>query len=175
MRSARTLGAALSFVAIASTSVAIVGCGSNTAPKTANIKGGPMPAGESWRGVYFHPVFGYLHITEEGSNVVGRWKRADESAWGELSGTKSGSVVHFKWKEHRYGMVGPAATQEGRGYFVYKAHKDSAAELKGEYGLGNDETGSSWDQVKQENMEPDLKSITGEGNPDDEGVGGDLE
>src|SRR5882757_9967179 len=70
-------------------------CEGGTGPKAANVAPGPMPAGETWNGVYFHPVFGYLHIVETDNSVQGRWKRTDQSAWGELYGTKSGNAVHF--------------------------------------------------------------------------------
>ena len=121
-----------------------------------------MPSGESWAGVYYHPVFGYLHMMEEGSNIVARWKRTDQSAWGEMSGTKNGNVLHYTWKEHKIGLVGPAATSEGKGYFVYKVNKENIAELDGQFGLGQDEVGSDWHNVKQVRMNPDLKSISGD-------------
>jgi hypothetical protein len=123
-----------------------------------------MPSGETWTGVYYHPVYGYLHMMENDNNVVGRWKRTDQSAWGELSGVKTGNVLHFQWKEHKYGLVGPAAEAAGKGYFVYKAGKEGIPELDGQFGIGNDETGADWHNVKQLRMNPDLKSIKGDSN-----------
>ena len=79
-----------------------------------------MPSGESWPGVYYNPVYGYLHMIEQDGNIVGRWKRTDGSHWGELSGTAEGNVLHFTWKEHKYGGVGPSADSKGSGVFVYK-------------------------------------------------------
>src|SRR5882762_4956847 len=137
------------------------GCEGGTGPKTANVAPGPMPASETWNGVYFHPVFGYLHVVESDNSVQGRWKRADQSAWGELYGTKSGNVVHFHWKEHTYGMVGPSAERHGRGVFVYKLNSDSQPILDGTYGNDDDEVGGEWPNVKQARMQPDLKSIGG--------------
>jgi hypothetical protein len=136
------------------------GCG-GASGHTANVKGGEMPEGESWTGVYFHPVYGYLHMEENEANIRGKWKRADQSAWGELSGTKKGNVAHFTWKEYKSGVVGGA--QSGKGYWMYvKKPEMEHAELKGEYGLGADETGSEWNMVKQARMQPDLKSIGGD-------------
>src|SRR4029077_2063330 len=63
--------------------VALSGCG-GPPPMLANVKEGPMPEGELWNGVYFHPVYGYLHLVEQDSNIIGKWKRADQSAWGDL-------------------------------------------------------------------------------------------
>jgi hypothetical protein len=140
----------------------LVGCGSDSEPKTAKVTSGPMPEGEQWQGVYFHPVYGHLHLVEEGSNVVGRWKRTDHSHWGELSGTIAGNVFHYQWKEHKIGMVGAASTTKGKGYFVYKVNTEGIGELHGQFGLNDSEIGSDWKSVKQLRMPPDLKSIGGE-------------
>jgi hypothetical protein len=146
-------------------SAAVMGCGEPSG-KTASIAVGNMPDGEMWAGVYFHPVYGNLHLVEQDTNVIGKWQRTDKSAWGQLSGTKMGNVIHFQWTEHKYGMVGPSAQVKGKGYFVYKMGPDNIALLHGEYGLGDDEVGSAWDCVKQmagkTPMQPDLNSITGE-------------
>ncbi|WP_394824575.1 hypothetical protein [Pendulispora albinea] len=139
----------------------LAGCDSGGGAKAANITPGEMPAGESWTGVYYHPVFGYLHMVETDASVVGRWKRTDQSRWGELSGTKSGNVLHFTWKEHTYGMVGPSSERKGRGVFVYKLNSDKTPTLDGQYGNDDNETGGEWSNVKQARMQPDLKSIGG--------------
>jgi hypothetical protein len=141
---------------------AIAGCGGGGGAKSAHITPGDMPASETWSGVYFHPVYGYLHMVEQDTNVIGKWKRADQSAWGELSGTKVGNVLHFQWKEHKYGLVGPAAESHGKGVFVYKMNKEGIAELDGQFGIDDDETGSDWHNIKQQRMAPDLGSITGD-------------
>jgi len=151
---------------VGTVSVVSAGCGDGQAVKHAKVASGPMPEGESWTGVYFHPVYGYLHMVEEGSNVVGRWKRADQSKWGELSGTKGGNVLHYTWKEHTVGMVGASATTHGKGYFQYKMDKEDRPILDGQFGLDEDEVGSDWHNVKQARMQPDIKSIGG----DSEGI-----
>ena len=140
-------------------------CAGGDAPKTALVKASDMPDGESWSGVYFHPVFGYLHMVENGNTVVGKWKRADQSKWGEMSGTKIGNVLHFEWKEHTYGLVGPAAEMKGKGVFVYRveeANGHKTGKLDGQFGLAQDEVGSTWNCVKQDRMEPKLDSINGD-------------
>jgi hypothetical protein len=146
--------------------------------KTAHVTAGDMPTGESWTGVYFHTVFGNLNLVEQDQNVIGKWQRTDKSAWGQMSGTKLGNVLHFQWTEHKYGMVGPSAIVKGKGYFVYKMGADNIAALHGEYGYDADETGGSWDCVKQmagkQPIAPDLNSITGEtpgGSANDTGGG----
>ncbi len=87
--------------------------GKGQQPKMAHVKPGSMPSGASWDGVYFNAVWGYLHIVVDGNNLEGRWRRTDESAWGEMHGTVTGDVARFEWKEHKVGMVGPSATSSG--------------------------------------------------------------
>jgi hypothetical protein len=153
--------AAVSLVVVSAT-LSLVACGDGKESKSAKVASGPMPEGESWTGVYFHPVYGYLHLVEEGPTVVGRWKRADQSHWGELSGTKSGNVLHYQWKEHKIGMIGAAEATQGKGYFVYKLDNEQRPILEGQFGMNEDETGTDWRNMKQTRMEPDLKSIGGD-------------
>ena len=135
-------------------------CGGPDA-KGPKLTPGDMPSGESWSGVYYHPSFGYLHLVEEGQSVVGRWKSTDQSHWGELSGTKIGNVLHYTWKEHKIGLVGAASETRGRGYFQYKMGKENPiAELDGQFGLNENESGSEWHNIKQVGRQPDLKSVT---------------
>jgi len=143
-------------------SLSLGGC-AREEPKIAKVTSGPMPEGEQWTGVYFHPVYGHLHLIEEGQNIVGRWKRTDHSHWGEMSGRRAGNVLHYAWKEHQVGMIGASATTKGKGYFVYKVNKDGIGELHGEFGLNDSEIGSKWNNVKQQRMDPNLKSIGGDG------------
>ncbi len=143
----------------------LVGCSGDPAPKVATVRASDMPEGESWRGVYFHPVFGYLHLEENGTTIVGKWQRADKSRWGEMNGTKAGNVFHYTWKEHTYGLVGPAAEIHGKGVFVYRVEEAAGhktPKLDGQFGLEQDEVGSTWNCVKQDRMEPKLESITGD-------------
>ncbi len=161
----RHLGPAVAALALACAPVslgALAGCGGDANQHVAKITPGDMPAGETWTGVYFHPVYGYLHMVQNDNNVVGKWKRADQSAWGELSGVATGNVLHFQWKEHKYGLVGPAAESSGKGYFVYKPGTEKIAELDGQFGVGDDETGADWHNIKQVRMNPDLNSIKGD-------------
>jgi hypothetical protein len=154
--------ATYAFLATPLSLASLAACGDSSAATAANIKPGDMPEGEVWTGVYYHPVFGHLHLVEDGTSVTGKWKRADQSAWGEMSGTKVGNVLHFQWKEHKYGLVGASAESHGKGVFVYKIGENKIAELDGQYGVNDDEVGSEWHNVKQVNMKPDLASITGD-------------
>jgi hypothetical protein len=147
-------------------SAATTGCAGDEHSKRAKVPQGPMPENEQWTGVYFHPVYGHLHLQETEGSIVGRWKRADQSKWGELSGKANGNVMHYTWKEHTVGMVGASATTSGKGYFQYKMDAENRPVLDGQFGLKDDETGSDWHNVKQARMVPDLKSIGG----DSEGI-----
>lgn len=124
-----------------------------------------MPAGASWDGVYFNPVWGYLHIVTQGSTFKGRWKRADESAWGEMKGSVEQDIAKFDWVEHKLGMVGPTANTKGKGHYKYDRPKGENVDdrLLGEWGFEDAESGGGeWDCVKQRNMKPNLASIKGE-------------
>jgi hypothetical protein len=162
MRTARLLAPWVTGLALACASGSLVACGGSDA-HTANIKPDDMPQGETWTGVYFHPVYGYLHLVANDNNIVGKWKRTDGSAWGQVSGVATGNVLHFHWKEKKYGLVGPASESEGKGYFVYKVNSEKIPELDGKFGMGSDEVGGGdWHTVKQVRMAPDLNSIKGD-------------
>jgi len=137
------------------------GCSNGQGTKSsANLKASEMPEGGDWNGVYFDPIYGYLHLQREGDNVNGAWRNTEGNAWGEMSGTASGDIYKFEWKEHKIGMVGKSATSEGHGYFRYSIPKAGEAhEIKGEWGLGAEEAGRKWTAVKQFNRKPDLKSV----------------
>ena len=142
-------------------SVAALGCGNGGGAKFAAVKAGEMPSGESWAGVYYNPVYGYLHMIEQEGSLVGRWKRTDGSHWGELSGSAEGNVMHFTWKEHKYGGVGPSADSTGTGIFVFKMGQNDIPELGGQYALDDSNDVGDWHCVKQVGMKPDLNSING--------------
>jgi hypothetical protein len=146
---------------------ASLGCGASSGgdSKFANVKAGEMPQGEDWTGVYYNTVYGYLHLAQQDQTIVGRWKRTDSSHWGELSGTREGNVLRFTWKEHKYGMTGPAAESHGSGVFVYKKG-EAAPEVDGKYSLDGADDVGDWHMVKQNGMKPDLGSIGGD-NPAD--------
>jgi hypothetical protein len=141
--------------------------GSKEEPKVAKVAPGEMPQGATWNGVYFNPQFGNLHLVEAGGSVQGRWKKTDESAWGELNGPINGNLVKFEWTEHKVGLVGPASMTKGKGYFLYKrpAGDDVDDTLDGEWGLNDREVGNEWDCIKQRRVQPDLKSIGGTAEP----------
>lgn len=127
----------------------------------ANVKPGAMPEGGEWRGVYYNPTFGYLHLQTDGESANGRWRTAAGDKWGELFGKVEGDLLRYKWTEHRIGMFGPNAATSGQGYFKYVVPEGDNIdhELKGEWGLGEADAGYKWDAIKQRNMQPDPDSV----------------
>lgn len=125
-----------------------------------SIEAGSMPEGGDWAGVYYSQTFGFLHITTSGSSVQGAWKNNAGDKWGELYGEIEGDVLRFSWTEYTIGVVGPNAKSEGHGFFRYTIPTPGEPhELDGEWGLGENALGHSWDCVKQTNMEPDLDEV----------------
>jgi hypothetical protein len=145
----------------------LVACGGGAAAKFASVKAQEMPAGESWLGVYYNPVYGFLHLVPNGENMVGRWKRTDSSHWGELSGTVEGNVFRFSWTEHRYGAIGPSGDVRGSGIFTYYVPPKKGDELKvppeldGKFALEESTELGDWHCVKQMDVPPKLDSIDG--------------
>jgi hypothetical protein len=152
----------LAMVAVtALTGAAVAACGGHEAA-FPNVKVGQMPADQTWPGVYYNPVYGYLHMLGQEGNIVGRWKRTDSSHWGELNGTIEGNILRFKWTEHTYGAVGPSADLHGTGVFAYKMGANDVPELDGQYALEDSDKTGDWHCIKQIGLKPDLSSINGD-------------
>ena len=109
-------------------------------------------------------------MVEEGDSLVGRWKRTNGSAWGELTGKADGNVVNFTWTEHKYGAIGANTDIKGTGVFVYKT-AEAAPELDGQYALENSDNVGKWHCVKQLNVKADLNSINGDNPSEGPAVG----
>lgn len=153
---------ALILACAVSLSTAVTGCaGNKNDPLTADhIKPAPMPEGGEWHGVYYNQLYGFLHLTENSGAVQGAWRTTAGDKWGELYGETDGNLFRYTWMEHKVGVVGPNATTEGKGYFVYTVpNPDEPHVIAGEWGLGEAEAGHTWDGLKQLNMEPDPKSV----------------
>jgi hypothetical protein len=128
--------------------------------KTATVVAGQMPDGEVWTGVYFNPVYGYMHLIDRDGKIWGRYKWANQSHWGEINGTADGNVVHYDWTEYDTSPVAPGEARKGHGYWVYKLNKDHIGALTGEFGLDDDETGAGkWEALKMKNMKADPDSV----------------
>jgi hypothetical protein len=171
--SVKSIVCKLLVLAVACLAMVAVGCnGGKGSAKTANVKAGTMPADATWTGVYYNPLYGWLHVVEQGDLVHGKWTRPRKDRWGELHGKADGNLLRFDWTEHEIGVVGPRSKKKGKGYFVYTRPEGDNTDdrIDGEIGTGQDEVGlPPWDGVKQRNQKPDLESIGGSGTID---VGG---
>ena len=150
------------------TVLVVGGCSSKPPVKMANVQSGSMPAGQSFKGVWYSEAFGELHLVPEGDTVVGKWKDKTHGKWGKLTGKQSGDVVKFRWEEHKIGVIGPGSTTIGRGYFKYIPGSDDAPlpKLKGEWGLGENEVGSgTWDNNRVQDREPNLSEVKSDEDP----------
>jgi len=158
----RTLVSSFLVFGISLSQLVVTGCGGGQ-PKVLtadHIQAAAMPAGGEWKGVYFNQTFGFLHVTTSGQSAQGSWRTAAGDKWGELYGEFEGDVLKYSWTEYKVGVVGPNAKSEGKGYFKYIIPTEGEAhELKGEWGLGENAVGHSWDCVKQMNQEPDPASV----------------
>jgi hypothetical protein len=140
--------------------LSLAACGPNTEVKHAQIKAGELPAGGSWQGVYFSPVYGYLHLLVDGKTAQGAWRTGGGDAYGELQGETDGNVLRYTWTQHKIGQLGGAATSTGKGYFTYSIPKEGESHrIAGEWGLGESDAGNSWEAVKQTNMQPNPNSV----------------
>ena len=145
------------------------GCGPGTPPaKTARVQAGSMPAGATFKGVWYSEAFGELHLVPEGTTIVGKWKDKTHGKWGKLSGSVSGDLIKFRWEEHKIGVIGPGSTSTGRGYFKYIPSADdvSLPRLKGEWGLAENEVGGgTWDVNRVQDREPNLADVKSDEDP----------
>ena len=158
----------LAFCALVALAPAAVACGGGTpSAKTANVAQGEMPPGATFKGVWFNPAFGEMHLVTEGSTVTGKYKSQQNGIWGVIHGTATGDVIKFTWEEHKTGAIGPGSTRKGKGYWKYQpAEPPDLPKLNGEWGLEESEVGGGdWNMVKEKDREPDLNSIGGDADP----------
>ena len=151
----------------------------------ADVKPGPMPAEGNFTGVYFSPQYGEMHLVQNGTAVVGKYKKDERS--GSIQGEADGDVMKFEWKELKAMVSNRPSETIGHGYFRYMVDPANGDHvLKGRWGLDDSDTnGGEWNAYKSRKMEPDLekfgpepssggeKASDEELSPDDEG-GGDT-
>jgi hypothetical protein len=160
----KRLGVAAAFALCAAFAV---GCGGQGSGRLAQVQAGPMPQGATFRGVWYNPSWGELHLVATGDEVVGRWRSAQRGLWGQMTGTVNGDVIRFRWEERKVGGIDPGSVRKGRGFFKYvPVEPPDLPRLRGEWGLGDSETGGGeWDCVKQKDVEPRLESIGNDPDP----------
>jgi hypothetical protein len=163
-------------LALAATAAMALGCGGGQeSAKVANVQPGDMPESAEWTGVYYSPLYGYIHLVQEGNTVSGKWQRPDKSKWADVHGEVTGNLFKFAWTEYAVGVIGPGAKVSGRGYLVYRRPAGDNVDdvVEGQLGKGDDEVGLEIDAIKQRNVKSDPDSIGGS-SPTDVG-GGDWD
>ena len=144
------------------------GCGpGKPKAKMANVAAGSMPAGGSFKGVWYSEAFGELHLVTEGTSIIGKWKDKTHGRWGKMSGTVSGDLAKFRWEEHKIGAIGPGSTTIGHGYFRFTPGVEGELpRLKGEWGYEENEVGGgNWDMNRVQDREPNLSDIKSDEDP----------
>jgi hypothetical protein len=106
----------------------------------------PPPAA-AWEGIYQGPYHIYLRLVTNGTRASGSWQAMGERT-GEFSGEITGDVLNFHWTERFRDD-----TWSGRGYFVYGPSRTPGKhEIRGQWGLGNRNTGGSWWAIKRSDL-----------------------
>lgn len=156
-------------LALLATAPVLPACGPSKPPvQLANITPGSLPPGESFKGVWYNPVWGELHLIPSGNSVVGRWRSKENGVWGKMSGTINGDVIKFSWEEHKAGAIGPGAVRTGHGYFKFKVNPEENGQpkLDGEWGYGENEVGGGdWNTLRLKDREPNLEELNSEDDP----------
>lgn len=132
----------------------IVACGGGG----ASLSAGPMPPEGSFTGVYFSPQYGEMHMIQNGSSVIGEYKKDERS--GRIQGDADGDLMRFEWTESRAMVSNRPTVTRGRGYFRYSiAPTNNEHQIAGEWGLDDDETGGGpWTGVKSKRRQPRLST-----------------
>lgn len=130
------------------------GCGGSG---TTSLKAGPMPDKGSYSGVYFSPQYGEMHMVQNGTAVVGKYKKDERS--GTIQGEAEGDLMRFEWTEYKAMVSNRPQQTRGHGYFRYMVDATNGDHLvKGRWGLNDSDTdGGEWNAYKSRTREPDLE------------------
>jgi hypothetical protein len=144
----------------------VVGCGGST----VSVQSAPMPEGGNWTGVYYSPQYGEMHLVQNGSAVMGRFKKDERS--GDIQGEADGNLLEFEWVEYKAMVSNRPQQTKGHGYFQYMVDPNSGDHvIKGRWGIGDDSSnGGEWNAYRARNKEPDpdsLRDTTSGGESDD--------
>lgn len=134
-----------------------VGCGGGG----SSVSAGPMPAEGNFTGVYFSPQYGEMHVVQNGSAIVGKFKKDERT--GDIQGEADGDLARFEWTELKAMVSNRPQTTRGHGYFRYMVDASTGDHvLKGRWGMGDDDTaGGEWNAYKSRKLEPNLESFGG--------------
>lgn len=132
--------------------LSFVGCG----PKAKIPDPGPLPAGQSFAGVWFSPQFEHMYLRQQGDAVNGVYTY---KYGGTLEGAANGNLIKFTW-------IDPGSKEEarrslkGKGWLqIYK--EGELTKMRGEWGYNEDYAGGGiWEAEYVRPMDPeDPRSI----------------
>ena len=119
----------------------------------ASVSSAPMPAGETFTGVWHSPQYGEMHITQTGAQVIGDYTQDERH--GRIQGTAQGNVLRFEWSEERELISGHPTTTRGHGYFQFQIGDDGDSYILGNWGHDENETGGGpWNAVRDRRRRP---------------------
>lgn len=96
----------------------------------------PLPAGQSWAGVWFSPQFEHMYLRQQGDTVRGVYAY---KFGGTLEGEANGNILVFQWIEP--GDKSEARREvKGKGWLQLVKEGEKTV-LKGEWGYNDERTG----------------------------------
>jgi hypothetical protein len=137
------------------------GCGGDGI-RHANVSPGPMPAGQTFTGVWHSPQYGEMQMVQTGSQVIGEYTQDERH--GRIQGTAQGDLMRFEWSEERELVRGRATTTRGHGYFQFQIGADGDSYIVGEWGHDQNETGGGpWRAARDRRRQPHMSGSTSGG------------
>jgi hypothetical protein len=142
-----------------------------------NLQRGPMPAGQTFTGVYRSPQIGDIQIAQTGEAVVGvyEYDRGSCHVHARIEGTTQGNLLKFNWREdHREcGRIEPVV---GHGFFLYAMDEGEIprGRLFGRWGYAEDDReGGPYTAFKVPNRAPTFQQSGEGGSSGGENTGGE--
>lgn len=125
----------------------LMSCG----PKAKIPDSQPLPAGQSWAGVWYSPQFEHMFLRQTGDAINGIYTY---KYGGTIEGETNGNIMKFTW-------IDPGSKEEarrsltGKGWFQL-VKEDGMARLKGEWGYNDAMTGGGvWEAEFVRTMDAD--------------------
>jgi hypothetical protein len=129
--------------------------------QNVTVHQGPMPAGQTFTGVYRSPQIGDIEMVQTGDAIVGRYEydRGSCHVTARIEGSVTGNLLRYSWREdHRpCGRIAPVV---GRGFFLYQVEDTGDIQrgrLFGRWGYDQDDTqGGPYTAFKIANRQPSM-------------------
>ncbi len=145
------------------------GCGGDGI-QHAHVSPGPMPAGQTFTGVWHSPQYGEMQMVQTGAQVIGEYTQDERH--GRIQGTANGDLMRFEWTEERELVMGRPTTTRGHGYFQFQIGADGDSYIVGEWGHDQNETGGGpWRAARDRRRQPHMGAATTGGSSGDSSSG----